>query len=253
MRTLRLEYGRLAQKKAEIIEYSKNEPTLFGGIKGIGMKATKIWMHVITKNPTAVGQYGDTNAIPSDDSPPFTAAEQTAIRKVWAAAEKYEATKPIGAPPINWYWADFYKNSSFDNAPDIVFIEGWKVTNFPSMVLQAEYPDGSRKWFKLNTDITDFKNYTADEIATRLNVLAKGKEQEGGASSWLCELFPPLCSVGKYAWLGLVGFAAYKAFTEENKNKRLVFSAAALVAGNEFISRGGLKALNISSSPQLKL
>lgn len=210
-------------------------------------------MHVITKNPTAVGQYGGATAIPSDDSPPFTAAEQTAIRKVWEAADKYEKTKPIGGPALNWYWADFYKKSTFDNAPDIVFIESWKVTNFPSMILQAEYQDGSKKWFKLNTDITDFKNYTASEIATRLNVLAKGQDNQGAASSWLCELFPPICNIPGYVWLGLVGVAAYKAFTEENKNKRLVFSAAALVAGNEFITRGGLKALGISSHPQLKL
>lgn len=215
-------------------------------MKGIGMKATKLWMHLITKNPTAVGQYGGIVEIPSDDSPPFTSAEQTAIRKVWEAADKYEATKPIGAPPINWYWADFYKKATFDNAPDIVFIESWKVTNFPSMILQAEYPDGSKKWFKLNTDITDFKNYTASDIATRLNVLAKGKENEGAQSSWLCELFPPLCNVGAYAWLAVVGVAAYKTYTETNKNKRIVFGAATLVAANELISRGGLKALRIT-------
>lgn len=199
------------------------------------MKPVSLEIVVVTDNPQAVGQLSpngtDVRTFPANFGM-FSTKELQLFQKASDAAKQFKAM------PVDLLWAD--KNK----ASNIVYINQNSITNFPSIQISATYPDGSIKWFRLNTTITDLRNYSVSDMVGMMRSLEKGKDADDG--SLLCKLFPPLCSVGAYVWLGVVGFAAYQAFTADNKNKRLVFGAAALVAGNEFISRGGLKTLRIS-------
>lgn len=198
------------------------------------MKPNSIEIVVITDNPQAVGQLSgggnDVRDFPYTYAA-FSTKEITQFQKAMDAAQQWR-----GNVPLDLLWAD--KNK----ANNIVWINQNDISAFPSIKINAVYPDGSNKGFWLNTDVLDLKNYTVADIVSRLNALQKDKE--AAQSSWLCELFPPLCSVGAYVWLGVVGFATYQAI--RNKNTRVVWGAAALLAGNEFLQRGGLQSIQKS-------
>jgi len=118
----------------------------------------------------------------------------------------------------------------------IVQIERWGVAQYPAIRLWAKYADDSEAYYLFDPLIPGMAP-PLDKVAPALSALYKG---EFGGASLLCNLFPPLCRLSAFAWLGIAAFSAYRA-TQAQGAARLAWGAGAALAGNEFLQRGGIK------------
>jgi len=202
------------------------------------MKASRIEVVFITKNPDAVARWSpngaDERTIPPPEAP-FTVNEMQMNNKLFMALGMVSGTLPV-----EFLWADYYKGNN------ITWINQNGIARFPSIQITATYPNGKEVFFRLNTSITDQKNYSPAEIADIINASATG---EFGGTSWLCKLWPPLCTVDNWVWLAVAGVATYGAFTSDGQLKKVAFIAGAGLSWNEFFQRGGFKALQTKKLP----
>lgn len=116
---------------------------------------------------------------------------------------------------------------------------------FPTAVITAEYPDGSKKQYVLGKDFVDKitggiwkSNNLYPYIKTLLLNLPPSENQQ----SLVCKLLPPLCSVGGWVWLALAAGATLKASGSKGVGKAAWTGGAALLWW-EWYQRGGLTQL----------
>lgn len=116
----------------------------------------------------------------------------------------------------------------------------------PAAIIAASYPDGTKKRYALGKDLDDKffgSNWKPADIYPYIRILLLN-ETVGPKSdkSFLCQIFPPLCSVGGWVWLGLALAATYKTTQARNVGK-LVWGAGAALLWKEYVDRGGIDQL----------
>ena len=208
------------------------------------MKPKYIEVVFQTKNPQAVAKYKPYNTlddlwaiVPVDDpDSPFTVAEKSVFSLALDGIVK-------SGIPVTLLWADYYKATENGGNTQITYLERNGITNYPSLQILAEYPDGSERYYRIYAQTTDMLTYSANDIALMIKALANAKKADGGGNSLLCNIFPPLCSIDNWLWLALAGYAAWQAYETEKPTVKVVALAGAGLAANEFFSRGGFDAL----------
>ena len=187
----------------------------------------------VTKNPNLVAKYSpngaDERAIPDVNDPAMSEAERAVAKNVLKAVSEYQGCD------IMFLWADFYK------ATNITWINKNEIGTFPSVQITANYPDGRNKYIRI-------EGRSSDYIKNVFDLLCRDVEQ--GESSILCRLFPPLCALSAWAWLAVTLYAAYEA-TQTKGPARAAWIGGAVLAGNEFLQRGGLKTISLDKAPAL--
>lgn len=110
------------------------------------------------------------------------------------------------------------------------------IASLPAVQLFATYPDGKQGQYILQKDLSDrWKvDWTPDDVRPYVEALLYRLEP---ADSLLCRLFPPLCSISKYIWLGLAGAATYKFATSNGPFGRAGWGIGAGVLWNEYLNR----------------
>ena len=123
----------------------------------------------------------------------------------------------------------------------IVSANGLSIQDLPAVQLWAEYPDGTGSNYFIQKDIQDKFggiNWTTKDVRPYVEALLY--QLKAAEPSWLCKLFPPLCNLSPYVWLGVAVGSGIGAAVSRRPLVRLAFAAGALVAGKEFVDRGGL-------------
>lgn len=123
---------------------------------------------------------------------------------------------------------------------DSVDFERWGIHRFPAIRVYAHYPDGKESFYNLVKGPFDSElDVSQKNISDRLYFLYLGNF---GKPSLLCEMFPPLCKIGAWAWLAIGAFSTYKALESKSAGK-VVWGLGAGLCLNEFMKRGGLTAI----------
>lgn len=164
-------------------------------------------------------------------------ADEQAIWRAFAPVVQELRQKHGGNAPI---FMDFCPLTIPENQL-IVAQQG--IADLPAVQVFAKYPDGSTGVYYLTKDIQDKLtgiNWTPDDVRRYVEAVLYQRE---GADSLLCKLFPPLCSVGKYVWLAVAGYATFKTLDAESPGRRAAFGVAAALTWMEFAGRGGFKDL----------
>ena len=207
------------------------------------MKAQYLEIVFVTSNPQAVALYSpgglDERALPPAGGP-LTAAEDALLKKVDAAIAQFVMANP--AASLNFFWADYYK------AGNIQWINTNGIAQFPSVQIMAAYPDGSQAFYKLNTTITDQRNYSTQDMVRMLEALASGSQ--GTEKSLICRLIPPLCTAGAYVWLALAAGATVVTISSKRKPIKIAAALGSTMLWSEFFDRGGFKAVLPAKTPE---
>ena len=118
---------------------------------------------------------------------------------------------------------------------------------FPTAILTASYSDGSQKQYVLGKDFLDKLTgglWTAEKLYPYIRILLLNlTPQNNDSSTFLCKLFPPLCSIGGWIWLGLAIGATMKASNAKGQISKGVWGTGAALLWYEWQQRGGLKQL----------
>ncbi|MEZ4925581.1 MAG: hypothetical protein R3A50_04845 [Saprospiraceae bacterium] len=113
----------------------------------------------------------------------------------------------------------------------------------PAALVEATYPDGTKKRYALGKDLDDKlfgSNWSAESVYPYLSILLLNTPvgQEESSDSLLCRLFPALCNVGGFVWLGLALGATYKTTQARNVGKA-IWGGASVLLWKEYYDRGG--------------
>lgn len=114
----------------------------------------------------------------------------------------------------------------------------------PAALMEATYPDGTRKRYALGKDLDDKlfgSNWKPESVYPYVSILLLNTPvgQEQSNDSLLCRLFPALCNVGGWVWLGLAMGASYKTTQARNVGKA-IWGGASILLWKEYLDRGGL-------------
>lgn len=113
----------------------------------------------------------------------------------------------------------------------------------PAAIIEATYPQGNKKRYALGKDLDDKlfgANWKPESVYPYLRILLLNEDVgQPSKESFLCDLFPPLCSVGGWVWLSLALAATYKTTQAQNVGK-VLWGGASAVLWKEYIDRGGL-------------
>ena len=118
----------------------------------------------------------------------------------------------------------------------------------PYIAIAGTFPDGSQRAYILKS-ATGVKNYiramwSGEFGGTGVPVnLGEGTGGYGSGSNILCQIFPPLCTLGFWPWLALVAFTTYRTAEARSIVGRGLWGAAAFFTWKEFLDRGGLQQL----------
>lgn len=120
----------------------------------------------------------------------------------------------------------------------------------PFAAIAATYPGGAQKFY-LTKSPAKVKNmllalWSGDFGGSGTPGDLSGDGSGGGygsGSNILCEIFPPLCSLGFWPWLALTAFVTYRTFEARSIVGRGLWGTAAFFTWKEFAARGGLKQL----------
>lgn len=114
---------------------------------------------------------------------------------------------------------------------------------FPTAILTATYPDGTKKRYVLGDEFIDKLTggiWTAEKLYPYIRALLLNSTPKESDTTLLCKLLPPLCSVGGWVWLGLAIGATLKASSAKNIGRGVWGTGAALL-WHEWYQRGGLE------------
>jgi hypothetical protein len=192
-------------------------------------RAQQIQAIFISDNPQLVGGL-DTSLMTSDEL------------ATWEALQDAVSALQASNPAADVYVLDMNRY----RGTQIVQLERWAIPRYPAVRLWAQYADESQAYYNFAPPIP---GTTPDlsKFAPALEALYTG---EFGGSSLLCRIFPPLCALSAWAWLGITLYAAYEA-TQTKGPARAAWIGGAVLAGNEFLQRGGLKTISIDKAPAL--
>lgn len=104
------------------------------------------------------------------------------------------------------------------------------IASLPAVQVFATYPDGTHGQYILQKDLSDrwAVDWTADEVRPYVeSLLYRIKPSK---QSLLCQIFPPLCQIGGYIWLGIAIAGGYKCATAEKTLPRLTYGAVSALA-----------------------
>jgi hypothetical protein len=192
-------------------------------------RATQIQAIFISDNPQLVGGL-DTSRMTADEL------------ATWETLQDAVSALQSASPAADVYVLDMNRYRGIE----IVQLERWAIPRYPAVRLWAKYADESEAYYNFAPPIP---GTTPDlsKFAPALQALYQG---EFGNNSLLCKLFPPLCALSAWAWLAVTLYAAYEA-TQTKGPARAAWIGGAVLAGNEFLQRGGLKTISLDKAPAL--
>lgn len=124
----------------------------------------------------------------------------------------------------------------------IVSANGLSMSVLPAAQVFAEYPNGEGSNFFLMKDLHDRAtglNWTAADVRPYVEALLyRSKPAE---KALLCQLVPPLCSVGGWAWLAMASVATLKAASTNSKAGQAVWGVGSALLWQAWYKRGGLE------------
>jgi hypothetical protein len=161
----------------------------------------------------------------------------------WEALQDAVAALQASNPAAQVYILDMNRY----RGTQIVQLERWAIPRYPAVRLWAQYADDSQAYYNFAPPIPG-TTPDLDKVAPALQALYAG---EFGNNSLLCKLFPPLCALSAWAWLAVTLYAAYEA-TQTKGPARAAWITGAVLAGNEFLQRGGLKTISLDKAPGLQ-
>lgn len=189
------------------------------------MKATRLQIVFISDNPKLANTGLGVGS-------PMTADELA----LYNALEDARAlVQPRVGIPIDFYYLNKYKGN------DLPTLEQWKIDRFPAVRVWAQYADGKQAWYNLNQGVLP-TTYTGQQIADYITGLYNG---DFGKSSILCQILPPLCSIGGWLWLAGAVLSAYKFTQAQTDGQKLLWGAATGLTAQSFFAGGGFKKLGI--------
>lgn len=118
-------------------------------------------------------------------------------------------------------------------------------SSFPAVQVFAKYANGQTAKYGLSKDLGDKftgVNWTAADV--RPYVEAVLYQREPANPSWLCRIFPPLCSLGGWVWLSAAVFSTYK-FSQATEKEKILWGAAAGLTWQSFFAGGGFKKIGL--------
>lgn len=135
---------------------------------------------------------------------------------------------------------------AYDENVAIVTREGLDLSRLPAVQVNALYPDGSRRRYFLKSGLGGI-DFTPETVAPYVTTLLYNRTSS--PKPIICELFPPLCSVGAWFWLAATIYAGYKATQARNVGK-VAWGGAALLSGQAFVAGGGIEELKKLGRPR---
>jgi hypothetical protein len=187
------------------------------------MKANRLHIIFISDNPKLVNSGMGVGS-------PMTAEELALYDALETARAELQPT--IGLP-IEYFYLNKYKGN------DLPVLEQWKINRYPAVRIYAEYPDGRKAWYNLNQGVVP-ETYTGAEVARYVKALATGTAEQ---SSILCQIFPPLCSIGGWLWLAGAAYSTYRFAEAQNGGGKIIWGAAAGLTWQSFFAGGGFEKL----------
>lgn len=166
-------------------------------------------------------------------------ADERAMFQAFAGVVADMRTKHPGAP----IYLDY---CSLTNTKNQVVAAQMGITDFPAVQVFARYPDGSTAQYAITKDVQDKLtgvNWTPDDV--RGYVEAVAYQRKPSETSILCQIFPPLCSLGTYVWLALAGYSTFRLVESDTTGKKIMWGAAAGLTWQSFFAGGGFKKLGI--------
>lgn len=123
---------------------------------------------------------------------------------------------------------------------DALDVNRWGIGQFPAVRIYAEYPDGTQA-YKDFQPLYPGANVDLEQLPTYLSAFVT--KSFGSGANWLCKILPPLCSLGKYAWLAIGVATTYKATTTK-KGAQLAWGAASVLVWQQYVQRSGIAGLS---------
>ena len=126
-----------------------------------------------------------------------------------------------------------------------ILVAQWGMNDLPAVQVLATYPDGKIAKYALTKDVQDKLtgvNWTPDDV--RPYVEAVLYQRDPAQKSWLCEIFPPLCSIGGWVWLSAAVFTTWK-LTQAKDNGKILWGAGAGLCWQSFFAGGGFKKIGL--------
>lgn len=117
------------------------------------------------------------------------------------------------------------------------------IPELPAVQVFARYSDGTIAQYILTKDFGDKftgVNWTTGDV--RPFVEAVLYRRRSAEPSLLCRIFPPLCNLGKWAWLAAATYTTYQTSRARNVGQ-IAWGTAAGFTWNEFFRRGGFQDL----------
>lgn len=127
-----------------------------------------------------------------------------------------------------------------------VISNGLNPQRLPAVQMWAEYDDGTSGYYLLGDSVkTDIvAPITVENVSDRLKALLTKSEQDDNSNSLLCKFVPQACTWSAWIWLAAMGLTAYKTYDAWKRPVEATgWLAGFLFSANEFVARGGIKAL----------
>jgi hypothetical protein len=129
----------------------------------------------------------------------------------------------------------------------VISQNGINPSDLPAIQIWAEYQDGTTAQYIVKKDLKDKLGLTWTPEKMRPYVTALLYQTKPSEQSLLCQVFPIICEVPVWAWLGIASFATFEAITSDKPARQIPYAAGAGLAWNEFFKRGGFSSITKKS------
>lgn len=156
----------------------------------------------------------------------LTSSEYDAFNKVEAAGNALLEKYPKAT--INWVLCPW------DYDVNVVTTEQLGLgMNFPAIQIIGYYDGYTQRQYVLKNYPGGTRTFDKQDIYNHIRALYEN-EFGDGQQSIICKILPPLCNLGAYVWLGIVGVCAYKTMEVHSKPLKLLWGTGAVLAFESF-------------------